>query len=130
MIPCYVCGKDASAGWTAGFTPAPDSQKLALCAEHDSAAKRREVEEAWHQKQLHELAAHSLVAEQKASPGKMLATVHFTGGGMLSFTCTAVSPTEQGTLKIEQLDGTLTFLPMQHIKEYSIRPYSAAIENK
>lgn len=129
MIPCYVCGKDASAGWTTGFAPAPDSQKLALCPEHDTPGRRQEVAEAWKKQQVRELTAFSLVAEQKAAPGKMLATVHFTGGGMLSFTCRAVSPTGHGTLKVEQLDGTLTFLPMQHIREYSLRSYAPGENN-
>lgn len=123
MIPCYICGRDASAGWTAGFAPAPDSQKLALCALHDSPERRREVEEDWQKRQIRDLAVYSQVATQKAAPVKMLVTVNFSGGGMLTFTCSAVSPTEYGTLRIEQLDGTLTFLPLQHVKEYSVRPY-------
>lgn len=123
MIPCYVCGKDASAGWTIGFAPAPDSQKLALCPMHDSPDKRKEVERAWGERLAQDLAAYAQVTEHKAAPVKMLATVFFSGGGMLSFTCTAVTPTEHGTLRIEQLDGTQTFLPMQHVREYSVRPF-------
>jgi hypothetical protein len=121
MIPCFVCGKDASASWTAGFAPSPDSQKLALCKEHDTPEQRRAVEQAWQEKQTRELAAYSLVAIQKAAHVKKLATVHFTSGGMLSFTCTDIGPTEHGTLRIEQSDGTQTFLPMHQVKEYSVR---------
>lgn len=123
MIPCYVCTKDASTGWTVGFSPAPDSQKLALCAAHDTPENREYLKQAWEKLQQKELSAFALLSRQKASPVVQVATVHFSGGGMLSFTCTAVTPTEQGTLRIEQLDGTQTFIPMQHIREYSLHPY-------
>ena len=123
MIPCFICGNDASTGWTQGFAPSPDSQKLALCAEHDNPQNRVLAEQAWLKKQKADLAAFTLVARQKASPAVQLASVHFTGGGMLSFTCIDAVPTPQGTLRIEQLDGTQTFIPMQHIREYALRPY-------
>jgi hypothetical protein len=42
---------------------------------------------------------------------------------MLSFLCTACTPTAQGTLCIEHPDGERTFIPMQHVREYSLRPY-------
>lgn len=127
MIPCHICGIDASTGWTKGFVPAPDSQKMALCAQHDTEENRRLVAAAWLARQEKAVATLTTVARQKSSPGIQLATVHFTGGGMLSFTCTRCAPTQQGTLLIEQPDGTHTFIPMQHVREYTIRPYLTAV---
>jgi hypothetical protein len=123
MIPCYICKKDASAGWTTGFAPAPDSQKLALCAEHDTPENRRKVEAAWRELQEKDLAAYAQVTRQKAAPHIQVASVRFAGGGMLSFTCTSAEPTPQGTLRIEQADGSQTFIPMQHIINYALRPF-------
>lgn len=126
MIPCYVCGKDASTGWTKGFVPAPDSQKLALCPEHNTPDNRLAVVNAWHTLLEREAAIMTGIAEfRAAAPSLQTATVHFTGGGMLSFTCLSCSPTEQGTLCIESPDGARNFIPMQHIREYSVRPYAA-----
>ena len=125
MIPCYVCGKDASTGWVQGFVPAPDSQKLALCAEHNTFENRLLVGRAWREMNEREIASMTSVARHKAAPSLQVASVHFTGGGMLSFTCTACGPTGQGTLRIDQADGTHTFIPLQHIREYAIRPYAA-----
>ena len=125
MIPCYVCGKDASTGWVQGFVPAPDSQKLALCAEHNTFDNRQLVGRAWRELNERGISAMTSVAKYKAAPILQVVSVHFTGGGMLSFTCTACTPTDRGTLRIDQADGTHTFIPMQHIREYALRPYAA-----
>ncbi|MDL2316113.1 hypothetical protein LJC59_03420 [Desulfovibrio sp. OttesenSCG-928-A18] len=124
MIPCYICGKDASTGWTKGFVPAPDSQKLALCIAHDSPENRLRVEEAWRELRLHDLATMTELARQKAAPERNIVSVHFTGGGMLSFICSGCAPTGHGTLRIEQEDGSHTYIPMRHIREYSLHPYA------
>jgi hypothetical protein len=123
MIPCYICNSDASAGWTTGFAPAPDSQKLALCPVHDTPENRHKVEAAWRALQEKDMAAYAKLTRQKAAPKTQVATVRFAGGGMLSFTCTSAEPTPQGTLRIEQEDGSQTFIPMRHINNYSLRPY-------
>ena len=124
MIPCHICGKDASTGWTKGFIPAPDSQKLALCPEHDTARNRVIVSRTWRSLNEREISAMTSVAKHKASPVLQVVSVHFTGGGMLSFTCTACAPTAQGTLRIDDADGKQTFVPMQHIREYTVRPFT------
>lgn len=124
MIPCHFCGKDASTGWTKGFVPAPDSQKLALCAEHNTPENRLCVAKAWHALLTRDLAVMTDVLAFKAAvPSLQAATVHFTGGGMLSFTCLSCAPTEQGTLCLESPLGVRNYIPLQHIREYSVRPY-------
>lgn len=124
MIPCYVCGKDASTGWTKGFVPARDSQKFALCAEHNTPENRLGVAKAWDAMLVRDMAVMADVLAFKAAvPSLQTATVHFTGGGMLTFTCLSCSPTEQGTLCLETAPGARSYIPMQHIREYSIRPY-------
>lgn len=122
MIPCYVCGRDASTGWTKGFTPAPDSQKLALCAEHNNAENRRAVALAWQELLRRGIESATNLARHKAEPSAQVVTVHFTGGGLLSFTCLKAAPTEHGTLCIEAPDGSRTYVPMQHVREYVLRP--------
>ena len=130
MIPCHICGKDASTGWTRGFIPAPDSQKLALCAEHDTAQNRLIVSRLWRDLNQQEIAAATLVARHKAAPILQVVSVHFTGGGMLPFTCTACTPTGQGTLRIDDANGKQTYIPMQHIREYTVRPHAEPVEEK
>lgn len=125
MLPCFVCGKDASTGWIEGFVPAPDSQKLALCQGHDNEANRLAVADAWEKMIRQSIAEQLAVAKYKANPIMQTACVRFNAGGMLSFLCTACTPTEQGTLCIDHPDGERTFIPMQHIREYSLRPYVA-----
>ena len=128
MIPCHICGKDASTGWTRGFIPAPDSQKLALCAEHDTPQNRLIVSRLWRDLNTQEIAAATAVARHKAAPILQVVSVHFAGGGMLSFTCTACAPTGQGTLRIDDADGKQTYIPMQHIREYVVRPHTEPAE--
>jgi len=123
MLPCFICGKDASTGRIEGFVPAPDSQKLALCPEHDNAANRLAVADAWKEMIRQNIAEHLSVAKYKASPIIQTACVRFMAGGMLSFLCTACMPTEQGTLRIDHPNGERTFVPIQQVREYSLRPY-------
>lgn len=122
MIPCHICGKDASTGWVKGFAPAPDSQKLALCPEHDNRENRLAVVRAWRDMLDADIATQNTVARQKAQPLLHTANIRFTGGGMLSFLCTSCTPTEQGTLRLDGPDGGQTYIPLQHIREYSLSP--------
>lgn len=122
MLPCFVCGNDASTGWIKGFAPSPDSQKLALCAEHNTAANRLAVANAWKEALRKDIAGQIAVAGHKMRPCIQTATVRFMAGGLLSFLCTACAPTEQGTLRIDHPDGERTFIPLQHIRAYSLRP--------
>ena len=69
------------------------------------------------------IAGQLAVARHKANPIIQTACVRFTAGGMLSFLCTTCMPTEQGTLRIDHPDGERTFIPMQQVHEYSLRPY-------
>jgi hypothetical protein len=130
MIPCHICGKDASTGWNAGFTPAPDSQKLALCPRHDTPQNREIVKDAWHEGHKRGISAMTSVARHRASAGLHVVSIHFTGGGMVSFACTACAPTDQGTLRIDDADGKQTYIPVQHIREYTVRPYAAAADEE
>ena len=122
MLSCFICGADASAGWVKGFIPAPDSQKLALCPAHDNAENRLAVAAAWQALLNNDIAGQLAVARYRAQPKVQTATVRFMAGGMLSFLCLSCAPTEQGTLRIEHPDGEQTFIPMQHVREYSLRP--------
>jgi hypothetical protein len=130
MIPCHICEKDASTGWNIGFIPAPDSQKLALCPEHDTHHNRLIVSKAWHALHEREISIMTSVAKHKASPGLQVVSIHFTGGGMISFVCTACFPTDHGTLRIDDPDGKQTYIPILHIREYAVRPYAHSTEKK
>ncbi len=122
MIPCRVCEKDASTGWVKGFTPAPDSQKMALCKNHDTPENRALVTKAWHEAQVRALARTASVAAHKAGDMPMMVQVRFAAGGMLTFTCRACFPTEHKSLCLESLDGSRTYIPLEHIREYVVRP--------
>ncbi len=128
MIPCHVCGKDASTGWITGFTPAPDSQKLALCPDHDTLEHRMVVSSLWQERHLAAIAAATDVARHKAAPTAFIVTILFNGGGMLSFSCASCAPTAQNTLCIDELNGARTYVPLQHVREYSVRPLHAGNE--
>ena len=123
MIPCQVCGKDASLGWVKGYTPSPDSQKLALCTKHDSPDNRRKLLGLWQEFMLKTIHTATQVAAYQAVRGHLrLLTIQFTAGGSLSIPCVDATPTEHGTLKVAGPDGTLSFFPMQQIRRYDVSP--------
>lgn len=128
MIPCHICGKDASTGFIQGLPPAPDSQKLALCRLHDNPANRMTLEETWKKMSASLLRASLAVAEHKVQPVLYTVTVNFKGGGVLSVPCSGCKTTEQGTLAIEEKDGGTLFIPVQHIRDYTLRPVAEFAE--
>ncbi len=122
MIPCHVCGADASTGWIKGFPPAPDSQKLALCKHHNTAENRALTRADWQKMHTAQIGTVVQVATHKAAPHTQMAIVYFNGGGMASFACISCAPTPQGTLHIDELNGTQTYIPMQHVRNYAVQP--------
>jgi hypothetical protein len=123
MIPCRICGRDASTGRVRGFVPAPDSQKLALCPEHDTAENRAAMELAWRELLEKDAALALSLAGHRAAPHVYAVTVRFVEGGTLSFTCLSCAPTPQHTLCIVEPDGAQTFIPLRHIRDYTLRTH-------
>ncbi|MDR2161851.1 MAG: hypothetical protein LBO77_06930 [Desulfovibrio sp.] len=122
MIPCHICGQDASLGRIAGLPPAPDSQKLALCPRHDSPENRKLLEMAWSLHLTRAIAdAESVRRFKAAPPARKIITVRFTAGGTISFQGAGCSPTPHNTLCIEEEDGGRIYIPMQQVREYTVR---------
>jgi hypothetical protein len=129
MIPCHVCGQDASTGWIVGLPPAPDSQKLALCSRHDTPKNRSLLERTWSDLLTRAIAAEESVIRHKASPpARKVITVRFTAGGVLSFVGANCAPTEHNTLCVEEEDGGRTYIPMHQVRDYTVRPAAAPEE--
>ncbi|MDR3175835.1 MAG: hypothetical protein LBU06_04810 [Desulfovibrio sp.] len=122
MIPCWICGRDASTGWTEGFVPAGDSHKLALCPEHDTEDNRLALEDAWRSLLLRNISTAVSIARYRAAPSLQSVSVHFTAGGTLSFTCLSCFATDHDALCIEAPDGAKTYIPLRHISDYTLRP--------
>jgi len=123
MLPCAICGKDAAAGWVAGYVPAPDSQKMALCPEHDSLENRRRIYTAWTEAMRQEFATAARVAAYQAARNSLsLLTIYFSSGGSVALPCLACSQTGHNTLQVHNRDGSLSFFPMQQIRRYDLAP--------
>lgn len=124
MIPCHICGKDAGPGGRIkGFVPAPDSQKLALCPEHDTPENRKKLRADWHLMMLRSIRTATEVTAHQTLRGKLrFLHIQFTGGGSLNMPCVDAAPTDHGTLKVTTPEGALSFFPMQHIRRYDLSP--------
>ena len=121
MIPCRICGKDASTNWVTGLPPAPDSQKMALCAEHDTPENRKELLVAWHLSMIKAIRAASNNAAYFAARGSLrMLTLYFSAGGSLNMPCINCEVTDHGTLNVTAPDGTQSFFPMQHVRRYDL----------
>lgn len=122
VIPCRVCEQDASTGWVIGFPPAPAGQKMGLCKAHDTPENRALVTKAWQDAQVRGLSRIASAAAHKAGDDRLSVRVRFTAGGLLEFTCRACFPTDHSTLCLESFDGERTFIPLEQIREYTVRP--------
>ena len=123
MVPCSICGKDSGAHWVTGYIPAPDSQKMALCATHDTPENRKKIRAAWYMAMLETIKTTTKNTAYFVTRGSLyIISIHFSAGGSLSLPCVEASVTEQNTLKVTAPDGSLSFFPMQHIKRYDLTP--------
>ena len=123
MLPCAICGKDAANGWVAGYVPAPDSQKMALCAAHDSPENRMRLQQAWNEAMRQEfITSARIAAYQAARTSLSLLTIYFSSGGTVSLPCLSCSQTSHNTLKVHNRDGSVSFFPMQQIRRYDVAP--------
>lgn len=123
MIPCHICGKDSGAHWVTGYIPAPDSQKMALCAEHDTPANRNDIRLAWHKAMVDTIRTATRNAAYFTTRGALfMLSIHYTAGGSLNLPCLEALVTDRNTLKVTAPDGSLSFFPMQHVKRYDLTP--------
>lgn len=123
MIPCHICGKDSGAHWVTGYVPAPDSQKMALCAEHDTPANRKALHLAWYEAMVENIKTATENAAYFATRGALfMLSIHYSAGGSLSLPCLEATVTDHGTLKVTAPDGSLSFFPMRSIRRYDLTP--------
>lgn len=121
MVPCFICGKDATGGFIHGFVPAPDSQKVGLCPEHNSLENKKKAILHWIVSMKAEVASGN---EHKAyrikAPLHYLLTIRYTDGGVSSIPCLQWEVTDNSTLQIIRSDKTLTFIPLLHIRQFDV----------
>lgn len=122
MLPCQVCGRDAGTGWIEGFPPAPDSQKLALCREHDTPENRKLLRLAWQKMFKSSVDEFNRMEAFRSGDAQNLLTLYFTGGGSIALPCLGVAPAEPDSLKVTGLDGTVSFFPMRQVRRYTLNP--------
>lgn len=102
---------------------------MALCPAHDNAANRASVADAWQHLLKNDIAEQTRIAQSRTQAAVHRADVRFLAGGMLSFLCQSCAPTPQGTLRIVSPEGEQTFIPMQHVREFSVRPHAEQNES-
>jgi len=122
MIPCEVCGQDAGTGWIAGYPPAPDSQKMALCKEHDLPEHRLAVERDWFKFMRARLAEITRNEERKYGATDRLLSIYFNSGGSLSIICSAFSITNDQAIKIITPGRENIFFPLAQVRNYALSP--------
>lgn len=119
MIPCYICGKDIGGSWAAGFPPAPDSQKVGLCREHDSEENRHKAFAAWQQLLNTDIAIDLKLHEGEMQAPKELA-VQFMDGGSKVFSCLHFGLADNNILEITESSGEKIFYPLRHVRSYHL----------
>ena len=121
MIPCLICGKDSGTHYVTGFVPAPDSQKMALCAQHDAPENRRKLHALWQATMEESIRRMTANAAYLVTRSRLrMLTISFSGGGSLSLPCLDCSVTDHNALKVTAPNGSLSFFPMQHIRRYDL----------
>ncbi len=118
MIPCYICGKDASAGWIAGLPPAPDSQKVGLCRQHDNIPNRADAFQAWQDLLTGEIEMQleNRKLESGGLPFKLV--IQFLGGGNVVVPCHSFGVVDGATLETVDTNGERRYFPLQHVRSY------------
>lgn len=126
MIPCFICGKDIGGGWSIGYPPAPDSQKMGLCFEHDLQSHRERVQKAWQSLIYNSLAENVQSTAYRAGDIPQLLSIYFTGGGSVSLPCSSCTVLEGKTLKVITPAGEHIFFPLGQVRNYALSPLEPA----
>lgn len=121
MINCLICGKDAARGWITGLPPAPDSQKVGLCPEHDTPGNRILAEKRWR-----EIISQAVEIEQDgeelhhhgAAVQPLTLEIQFIDGGRIEVSCKSFRPTDEDILEVTTPEGRLAFYPLRHIRRF------------
>ncbi|SHN55457.1 hypothetical protein [Desulfovibrio litoralis] len=135
MLPCFICGEDASTGWIKGFVPSPDSQKVALCKKHDTPENRKKAIHHWCKLMLSSF--KTVVTVEATRPqnynpqsqaahqaqGRIL-NIRFISGGVLSLACNKYQTTNNNTLEVTLPDGSMQIFPLQHVRNFELSPAS------
>ncbi len=123
MIPCHVCGKDASNHWTLGLTPSSDSLKTGLCAEHDSQEHRSAAAKAWEHHMRHEISRTiDLQARGQGAAASYVLTIFYSGGGTEQVKCATHAIFEDMALQVTTPDGNIRCYLLRYIKSFEISP--------
>ena len=120
MIPCFICGKDSSGGWIAGLTPAPDSQKVGLCPQHDNIPNREDALLAWETNLAGEIEMQLENRKWESGGSPVRLVIHFLGGGNQVVPCRSYGVVDGNTLETIDADGEHRFFPLQHVRSYHV----------
>lgn len=121
MINCLICGKDAASGWITGLPPAPDSQKVGLCLEHDTPENRVRAEKRWREiiSQAVEIEQDGEELHHHGVPVQPLTLeIMFIDGGRIEVPCKSFRPTDEDILEVTTPEGRLAFYPLRHIRRF------------
>ncbi|MDR2892337.1 MAG: hypothetical protein LBV80_04545 [Deltaproteobacteria bacterium] len=126
MIPCFICGQPAETDWVMGLPPAPDSQKLGLCNEHNNQENRSKVNRAWQGYLTAAIGELNRSNAQRAAGMPRLLSIFFSGGGSLSVPCLEYSTPDPDILKVLTPEGEAVFFPLRQVRHYSVGPLGEA----
>lgn len=122
MVRCFICGKDATGSFIHGYIPAPDSQKVGLCEEHNTLENKKKAILFWIRDQKSRIRRHNQLQQHKNTPAhRFELSIHYRDGGIVTENCLGWDVTDGSTLQVTRLDKTLAFIPLQHVKRFNVR---------
>ncbi|MFV0423300.1 hypothetical protein [Oleidesulfovibrio sp.] len=119
MIPCHVCGQDASTHWILGLTPSCDSFKTGLCTIHDNEENRAAASKAW-QKFMYSEVSKTIRLQASGHKPQYTLTVRYADGGSESMPCLFYSIFENMALQVTPPEGPTRFYLLRYIKSYEV----------
>lgn len=122
MVPCFICGKDATGSFIHGFAPAPDSQKVGLCEAHNTLENKKKAILHWIVSMKAEVATRNLnIAYRLKAPLYYTVTIRYSDGGVVSLPCLSWEVTDSNTLQIVRTDKTLSFIPLHFVRQFDVK---------
>lgn len=121
MIPCHICGKDCTGGFIHGFVPAPDSQKVGLCPEHNTLENKKQAILHWIIRTKEDIAElNKENARKLKAPVSYNLTIRYSDGGVVQLPCLSWEVTDSATLQVLRTDRSLTFIPLHHVRQFDV----------
>ncbi|MCG8533084.1 MAG: hypothetical protein MI749_20850 [Desulfovibrionales bacterium] len=126
MIPCFICKKDSTGGFTYGLPTSPSSMYVGLCPEHNTLENKKAAILHWIETTQASITfLNDANMSRHPESAEFDITVYYTAGGVMTVRGLRWDVSDGATLQISTKEKGATFIPLVHIERFGVMPVTA-----